>query len=143
MQSFECPHLPDILPRIVTEPWSIQCGDTVVQLPHRTPFDTTVNRHPQFPTDSLADSSQDRLTDSDQLLQSLASSRTDSSDNSLDTLLPDLPTEMEPVQLLNQLLMQLTTKPSTEIRATPCTGTATCNILDWLKNFDHIAARNV
>ena len=91
MQSFECPHLPDILPRIVTEPWSIQRGDTVVQLPQRTPFDTTVNRHPQFPTDSLVDSSQDRLTDSDQLLQSLASSRTDSSDNSLDTLLPDLP----------------------------------------------------
>ena len=50
---------------------------------------------------------------------------------------------MEPVQLMNQLLTQLTTKPSTEIHPTPFTGTATDNILDWIKNFDRIAAHNV
>ena len=50
---------------------------------------------------------------------------------------------MEPVQLMNQLLTQLTTKPSTEIHPTPFTGTAANNILDWLKNFDRIAAHNV
>ena len=49
--------------------------------------------------------------------------------------------EMEPVQLMNQLLMQLTTKPSTEIHPTPFTGTAA--VLDWLENFDQIAAHNV
>ena len=50
---------------------------------------------------------------------------------------------MEPVQLLNQLLTQLTTKPSTEIHPTPFTETATDNILDWFENFDCIAAHNV
>ena len=43
---------------------------------------------------------------------------------------------------MNQLLMQLKTKPSTEIHHTPFTGTAANNILDWLENFDRIAARN-
>ena len=51
--------------------------------------------------------------------------------------------EMEPVQLMNQLLTQFATKPSTEIHPTPFTGTAANNILDWLKNFDQIAAHNV
>ena len=78
MQSFEGPDLPDFHPAIVTEPWSIQEGDTVVQLPQRTPFDTIVNRHPQSPADSLIDSAQDRLTDCNQLSQSLDTSRTDS-----------------------------------------------------------------
>ena len=50
---------------------------------------------------------------------------------------------MEPVQLMNQLLTQLTTKPSTEIHLTPSTGTAANNILDWLENFDRIPAHNV
>ena len=50
---------------------------------------------------------------------------------------------MEPVQLMNQLLTQLTTKPSTEIIPTLFTGTAADNILDWLENFDRIAAHNV
>ena len=50
---------------------------------------------------------------------------------------------MEPVQLMNKLLTQLTTKPSTEIHPTPLTGTTTNNILDWIKNFDRIAAHNV
>ena len=50
---------------------------------------------------------------------------------------------MEPVQLMNQLLTQLTTKPSTEIHPTPFTGTAADNILDWLENFDRIAAHSV
>ena len=50
---------------------------------------------------------------------------------------------MELVQLMNQLLTQLTTKPSSEILPTAFTGTAANNILDWLENFDRIAARNV
>ena len=141
-ESFECPDFLDFHPGI-TQPWLIQRGDTVVKLPQRTPFDTTVNRHSQSPADSLVDSAQDRLTDRDQLSQSLGTSPTDSSDNSLDISLPELPTEMEPVQLMNQLLTQLTTKPSTEIHPTPFTGTTADNILDWIKNFDHIAAHNV
>ena len=51
--------------------------------------------------------------------------------------------EMEPVQLMNQLLTQLTTNPSTEIHPTPFAGTAADNILDWLENFDRIAVQNV
>ena len=58
-------------------------------------------------------------------------------------LSPELPIEMEPVQLMNQLLTQLSTKPSTEIHPTPFMGTAANNILDWLENFDRIAAHNV
>ena len=50
---------------------------------------------------------------------------------------------MEPVQLMNQLLTQLTTKPSTEVHPTPFTGTTADNILDWIENFDGIAARNL
>ena len=50
---------------------------------------------------------------------------------------------MEPVQLMNQLLMQLTTKLSTKIHPTPLPGTAIDNILDWLENFDRIAVQNV
>ena len=61
----------------------------------------------------------------------------------MDTLLPEVPMEMEPVQLMNQLLAQFATKPSTEIHPTPFTGTAANNVLDWLKNFDQIAAHNV
>ena len=47
------------------------------------------------------------------------------------------------MQLMNQLLIQLTTKPSTEIHPTPFTGTTVDNILDWIEHFDHIAANNV
>ena len=50
---------------------------------------------------------------------------------------------MEPVQLMNQLLTQFPTKPSTEIHPTPFTGTTANNILDWLQNFDRIAVHNV
>ena len=50
---------------------------------------------------------------------------------------------MEPVQLMNQLLTQITVKPSTEIHPNPFMGTAADNILDWLANFDRIAAHNV
>ena len=50
---------------------------------------------------------------------------------------------MESVQLMNQLITQLMTKPSTEIHPTPFTGTVANNILDWLENFDRIAAHNV
>ena len=112
-------------------------------MPHRTPFDTTLNHHPQSPTNSLVDWVQDRLTDHDQLSQLLDASRTDSSDTSSNTSLPELPIEMETVQLMNQLLTQLTTKPSTEIHPTLFTGTTAKNILDWIENFDRIAAHNV
>ena len=50
---------------------------------------------------------------------------------------------MEPVQLMNQLLTQLTAKLSTKIYPTPLPGTAIDNILDWLENFDHVAVQNV
>ena len=50
---------------------------------------------------------------------------------------------MEPVQLMNQLLKQLTTKPSTEIHPTFFPRTAADDILDWLENFDRIAVHNV
>ena len=123
MQSFECPDLPDFHLGIVRKPWSIHQGDTVVQLPQCTPFDITVNRQPQSPTDSLINSVQDCFTDRDQILQSLDSSRTDSSDNSLDISLPELQIKMGPVQIMTQLLPQLTTKPSTETHCTPFTGT--------------------
>ena len=77
----------------------------------------------------------------DHLSQSLDSFRPDSED-SLDILLSDIPIKMEPIQLMNQLMTQLTTKPSTKIHPTPFTGTA-ADILDWLENFDRIAAHNV
>ena len=51
--------------------------------------------------------------------------------------------EVEPVQLMNQLLTQLATEPSTEIHPTPFTGIATDNILGWLKYFDEIAVHSV
>ena len=144
MQSFECPDLADFHPGIATETWSLQRGDTVVQLPQRTPFDTTVHRHSQSPADSLVDSAQDCLTDRNHLSQSLDTSQTNSSNNSLDISLLELPIEMEPVQLINQLLTQLTTKLSTEIHPTPFTGTTANNIfLDWIESFDRIAAHNV
>ena len=141
MQSLECPDLPNFHPGI-TETWSVQRGDSVVQLPQHTPFDTTVTRHPQSPADSLVESAQDHLTDRDQLSQLFDIFWTDSSDTSSDTSLPELPMEMEPVQLMNQLA-QLTTKSSTEIHATLFMGTAANNMLDCIKNFDHIAAHNV
>ena len=50
---------------------------------------------------------------------------------------------MEPAQLMDQLLKQLTTKPSTKIQPTLFTGTATDNMLDLLENFHWIAAHNV
>ena len=110
----------------------MQWGDTVIQLRQYTPFDTTVNCHSLSATDSLIDSAQDRLTFRDQPSQSLDSSWTDSSDHSLDSSLPELLIEMEPIQLMNQLLTQLTMEPSTKIHPTPFTDTAINNILDWL-----------
>ena len=50
---------------------------------------------------------------------------------------------MEPVQLMNQLLTKLTAKPSTEIHPTTFTETTADNMLDWIENFDRIAAHNV
>ena len=77
----------------------------------------------------------------DRLSQSLDSFWPDSED-SLDILLSDIPIKTEPIQLMNQLMTQLTTKPLTKIHPTPFTGTA-ADILDWLENFDRIAAHNV
>ena len=136
MHNFECPDLQDFQTRIVREPISTYTADTVIQFPKLTPIDTAATQLSQSPEDSLIDPTEDRLS------QSLDSSRSDSEDNSLDTSLPEVPLEMEPVQLMNQLLTQLTTKPSTEIHPTPFTGT-TADILDWLDNFDRIAAYNV
>ena len=108
-----------------------------------TPTDTAANQLSQSPENSLIDPTEDRLTDLDPLLQSLDSSQTDSEDNFLDISLPELPVEMEPVQLMNQLLTHLTTKPLTDIHPVPFSGTAAENILDWLKNFNRIATHNV
>ena len=44
---------------------------------------------------------------------------------------------------MNQLLAQLTTKPSTEIHPVAFVGTAAENILDWLESFNRIAIHNV
>ena len=136
MHTFQCPDLQDFQTRIVREPVSTYRADTVVHLPKLTPSDTAANQLLQSPEESLIDSTEDRLS------QSLDSSRTDSEDNSLYTSLPEALMELEHIQLMNQLLMQLTTKPSTEIHHTPFTGTAADNILDWLENFDRIAAHN-
>ena len=54
--------------------------------------------------------------------------------------LPDIPTEIELFQLMNQLFTQLTTKPLTEIHHTPF---AAENILDWLDSFNWTATHNV
>ena len=112
-------------------------ADNAVHLPKLTPIDTPANQLSQSPEDLLIESTEDCL------LQSLDCSQMDSEDNSLDTLLPEVPMEVEPVQLMNQLLTQLATEPSTEIHPTPFTGIATDNILGWLKFFDQIAAHSV
>ena len=137
MHTFECPDLQDFQPRIVAQPGSPYKAATVIHLPQFPPIDLTANQSSQSPEDSLVDPTEDRLS------QSLDSSQPDSEDDSLDNSLSDIPAEIEPVQLMNQLLTQLTTKPSTEIHPTPFTGTAADNALDWLENFDRIAAHNV
>ena len=69
---------------------------------------------------------------------------TDSVEDSFaDTSLPEIPMEMEPVQLMNQLLTELTTKPSAEIHPIPFVGTVAENVLDWLESFNRIATHNV
>ena len=118
VQSFECPDLQDFHMGIVREPWSTHRGDTVVQLPKLTLFDTTVNQLLLSPEDSLVDPADNHLTDLNSPSRSLDSSQTDSDDNSLDNS-PEISIEMEPVQLMNQLLTQLLTKVSTEIHPVP------------------------
>ena len=118
-------------------------ADTVVQLPKLTPIDTAVNQLTQSPDDWLIDPAEDCLTDLSPLSQSLDNSQTYSEDSSLDTSLPEIPIEMEPVQIMNQLLMQLTSKPSTKIHPVPFAETAAENILNWLKSFKRIATHNV
>ena len=118
-------------------------GDTVDQLPKLTLIDTVANQLSPSPEDSLIDPAEDHLTDLSSPLQSLDSSQTDSENKYLDTLLLEIPIEMEPVQLMNQLLTQLTTKPSTEIHPAPFAGTAAENILDWLESFNRIATHSI
>ena len=118
-------------------------ADTVVQLPKLTPNGTVANQLSPSSEDSIIDPAEDHLTDLNSPLQSLDSSQTDSDDNSLDTSLPEIPIEMEPVLLMNELLMQLTTKPATEIHPAPFPGSAAENILDWLESFNRIATHNV
>ena len=104
MHTFERPNLPDFQTRITREPVSPYRADIVVHLPHFTSIDTAATQLTQSPEDSPIDPTEDHLS------QSLDSPQTDSADDSLDTLLPDAPIEMEPVQLMNQLLTQLTMK---------------------------------
>ena len=120
---------------------SIHRGGTVVQLAKVNPFKIAVNQLPQSPQDSLIDLAVERLLDRDQLSQFLDSSQTDSDDNSLDISLPEVPVDIEPVQLINQLLM-LTKKCSTEIHPAPFAGTAAENVLEWLESFNEIATHN-
>ena len=47
------------------------------------------------------------------------------------------------MKLMNQLLTELTTKPSTEIHPVAFVGTAAENILDWLESFNRIVTHNV
>ena len=106
VHTFECPELQNFQMRIVREPISIYRADTVVQLPKLTPINTAANQLSQSPEHSLIDPTEDRLTGLDPLSQSLDSSQTDSEDNSLNISLPEIPMEIEPVQLMNQLLTQ-------------------------------------
>lgn len=61
----------------------------------------------------------------------------------METFFPEISIEVEPVQLMHQLLMQLTTKPPTKIHPTLFVGTALENILDWLESFNQITTHNV
>ena len=76
-------------------------ADTVVHLLKLNPIDTTANWLSQHPEDLLIDPTEDRLW------KFLDNSQTDSEGNSLKTSLPKVPMEMEPIQLMNQLLTQL------------------------------------
>ena len=97
----------------------------------------------QSPEDSLMDSAKNSRTDHNHWSQLLDSPATDSDDNSLDNWFPKIPIEMEPVQLMNQLLMQLIMKPMIEIHPAPFAGTAVENILNWLESVNGIATHNV
>ena len=95
-----------------------QRGNTVINLPTHTPVVTATNNNQlsQSSEDSVLDSEEDNFTNQNQLLQSLEDIRMDSEkDNYVETSLPEIPIEMEPVQVINQLLKQLTTKPSNKI----------------------------
>ena len=143
VHTFECSDIQEFPTRIVRKHLSRYRADIVVQLPKFTPFDTAANQLSQSPEDSLIDPTEDRLTDLNPLLQSLDSSQRDSEDNSLDTSLPEIPIEMEPAQLINQLLTQVTTKPSTEIHPVPFAVADAENVLNWLKNVNRIVTHNV
>ena len=89
------------------------------------------------------DSAKNSRTNHNRRSQLFNSSATDSDDNLLDNSFPKIPIEMEPVQLMNQLLMQLIMKPMIEIHPAPFAGTAAENILNWLESFNGIATHNV
>ena len=83
----------------------------------------------QSPEDYLMDSAKNSHTNHNWRSQLLDSSATDSDDNLLDNWFPKIAIEMEPVQLMNQLLMQLIMKPMIGIHPAPFAGTAAENIL--------------
>lgn len=87
-------------------------------MPTHTPVITVTNNNQlsQSPEDSVRDSEEDNFTNQNQLLQPLENIRMDSEkDKYAETSFPETPMEMEPAQLINQLLKQLTTKPSNKI----------------------------
>ena len=97
-------------------------ANTVINLPTHNSIVTATsdNQRSPSPEDSLVNSEEDSLSNHDQPSQSLDDSQPDSEEeNSV-----DIPIEMEPVQLMNQLLTQLATKSSTKIHPTPFAGTA-------------------
>ena len=112
-------------------------------------FVTTVtvvnqNQLPQSLENSLIDSEVGSLVNQNQLLQSLKDSLRDTLEESFgDNSLPETPTEMESVQLMNQLLPQLTIISLAEIHPSPFAGAAAENVLDWLESFKENATHNL
>ena len=72
-------------------------GNPAVHLPKLTPNYKVANQLSPSPADLLIDLAGDHLTYLNSHSRSLDSSHTESGDNSLDTLLPEIPIEMDPV----------------------------------------------
>ena len=132
MHTFECPDLQDFPTRIIREPLSTYRADTVIQLPKLTPTDTATYQLLQSFEDLLINPTENRLTDLDHS-HNLWKILTQIWKAIFGHPLPEIPIEMEPVQLMYQLLTQFITKPSTEMHPVPFAGTTAENILNWLK----------
>ena len=143
VQSFECPDLPDVHTEIVREPWPIQREDLLVQLRKVTPFGTTVNHTPQSPGDSQNRFGKGPSHRSGATITIVGQFRNRFKRRFLGHLVTWTPNSNGTSPLMNQLSTQLTTKPSTEIHATPFAGTAAKNVLNWLKSFNWTATDNV